>query len=130
LGLTSKDIFIREADIDGEKYDPQYYYNHCWVLVAPIGSGGGSRNKFFEAMACQLPIVTTPEGMGGIKIKNFSEAIICPEKDIIKHTFDLLKNKEKRTNMGKKANELIKNKYSYEKSAQGLNNIYKKITQK
>ncbi len=128
--LSSKDIFIHEADVDGQKHDPQYYYNYCWVLVAPIGSGGGSRNKFFEAMACQLPIVTTPEGMGGIKIKNFAEAIVCQQKDLIKHTITLLNDKKKREAIGKKANQLIKNNYSYEKSAQGLNNIYKKITQK
>lgn len=128
--LSNKDIIIQEADVDGDKHDPQFYYNHCWVLVAPIGSGGGSRNKFFEAMACQLPIVTTPEGMGGIKIKNFSEAIVCPPKDLIKHTINLLKDKKKRTEIGIRANQLIKNNYSYEKSAQGLNNIYKKITQK
>ena len=124
----SKDVIIAEADSDGETKDPQYYYNLCWVLVAPIGSGGGSRNKFFEAMACHLPIITTPQGMGGIKIDNFKHAIVCEYDEIVKHTIDLLKNKSKREEMGKQANLLIKQKYSYEKSAQGLNQIYQEIT--
>lgn len=128
--LKSKDIFVDEAGADGDKNDPQFYYNYCWVLVAPIGSGGGSRNKFFEAMACQLPIITTPEGMGGIKITNFKESIVCKPDELLKNTIDLLKNKKRREEIGLAANKLIRNNYSYEKSAQGLNQIYHEITKK
>ncbi|MFA5750339.1 MAG: glycosyltransferase, partial [Candidatus Shapirobacteria bacterium] len=58
----SADIIVEEADFDGQIHDPMYYYQYCWALVAPMGSGGGTRNKFLEAMACRLPIITTPEG--------------------------------------------------------------------
>lgn len=124
----TKDVIIEEAQGDGEPKDPQYYYNHCWTLVAPIGSGGGSRNKFFEAMACRLPIITTPQGMGGIKIDNFKHAIVCDYDEIAKYTIELLNNKSQREEIGKQTNLLIKNNYSYEKSAQGLNQIYQEIT--
>jgi glycosyltransferase involved in cell wall biosynthesis len=124
----NEDVIIQEAQTDGEAHDPQYYYNRCWVLVAPIGSGGGSRNKFFEAMACRLPIITTPQGMGGIKIENFKHAIVCQYDKITQHTIKLLKDQKKRNDIGKQANLLIKNNYSYEKSAQGLNQIYHEIT--
>ncbi len=125
--LASKDIIISEADTDGQPKDPQYYYNHCWILLAPMGSGGGTRNKFLEAMACRLPIITTPEGMGGIKIENFKHAIVCPYQKTAQHSIDLLKNKQKRTAIGLAANTLIKNHYSYEKSVEGLNQIYEQI---
>ena len=45
--------------------------------MAPIRSGGGSRTKFFEAMAAGLPVVTTPEGAEGLKAKNNQEIIIA-----------------------------------------------------
>ena len=86
----SEDIIIEEADFDGKEHDPMYYYQYNWLLVAPMGSGGGTRNKFLEAMACKLPIVTTPEGMGGIKIENFKHSIICNYDQIAKNTIDLL----------------------------------------
>lgn len=127
--LQNKDIIISEADTDGKLKDPQYYYNHCWVLLAPMGSGGGTRNKFLEAMACRLPIITTPQGMGGIKIKNFKHAIICTYHQTVKNTVNLLKNKRERTAMGAAANTLIKKYYSYEKSVEGLNQIYEQICQ-
>jgi len=126
----SDDVIVEEADFDGQPHDPMYYYQHCWVLLAPMGSGGGSRNKFLEAMACRLPIVTTPEGMGGIKIENFKQSIICKYDEVAKNTIDLLKNDKKRIAMGQEANKLISSKYSYQNSVKGLNQIYKKITNK
>lgn len=127
---ANNDIIVKEADFDGEKYDPIYYYQYCWCLAAPMGSGGGTRNKFLEAMACRLPIITTPEGMGGIKIENYKQSIICKYNQIASNTIKLLKNKQERIDMGKEANILIKNKYSYENSVNDLNQIYKEITNK
>jgi polysaccharide biosynthesis protein PslH len=124
----STDIIVEEADFDGQTHDPMYYYQYCWALLAPMGSGGGTRNKFLEAMACRLPIVTTPEGMGGIKIENFKESIVCGYNDIPKNTIDLIKDNKKRQLMGQAANKLIAQKYSYQNSVDGLNKIYDKIT--
>ena len=124
----SEDIIVSEADFDGQAHDPMYYYQYNWVLLAPMGSGGGTRNKFLEAMACRLPIVTTPEGMGGIKIENFKHSIVCDYKDVGKNTINLLKNDKIRNKMGDEANKLISQKYSYQKSVNDLNLIYQKIT--
>lgn len=126
--LASKDIIVTEADNDGLPKDPIYYYHLCWLLLAPMGSGGGTRNKFLEAMACKLPIVTTPEGMGGIQYKNFKESIVCSYNEITKNTIDLINNPKLRKTIGDNANRLIMNKYSYRQSVDGLNQIYDKIT--
>jgi len=126
----SEDIIVEEADFDGQPKDPMYYYQYCWALVAPMGSGGGTRNKFLEAMACRLPIITTPEGMGGIKIENFKQSIVCNYNKIASNTIDLLKDDKKRTIMGEEANKLISSKYSYQNSVNGLNQIYQEIINK
>ena len=126
----SEDIIVSEADFDGQPHDPMYYYQYNWVLLAPMGSGGGTRNKFLEAMACRLPIVTTPEGMGGIKIDNFKHSIVCDYQDVGKNTINLLKDDKTRNKMGDEANKLISQKYSYQKSVNDLNLIYQKITNK
>jgi glycosyltransferase involved in cell wall biosynthesis len=81
-------------------------------------------------MACRLPIITTPEGMGGIKIENFKQSIICNYDQIATNTINLLKDDKKRVAMGNEANILISKKYSYQSSVDGLNQIYEKITNK
>ncbi|HNZ84249.1 MAG TPA: glycosyltransferase [Candidatus Woesebacteria bacterium] len=124
----SPDVIVQEADFDGQPQDPMYFYQYCWILLAPMGSGGGTRNKFLEAMACRLPIVTTPEGMGGIKIENFKESIVCDYDQVPKNAINLLKNHHQRQAMGEAANKLIAKKYSYQNSVDGLNKIYQKIT--
>lgn len=81
-------------------------------------------------MACRLPIITTPEGMGGIKIDNFKQSIICDYDQIATNTINLLKDDKKRNTMGDEANKLIRDKYSYQNSVKGLNQIYQEITNK
>jgi len=126
--LASKNIIVGEADIDGKKFDRFYYLYHCWLQIAPMGSGGGTRNKFLEALACGMPIITTPEGMGGIKIENNVHSIICPLEDITQETIKLINDPQKIKKMGQAARQLIRQKFTYEKSVQDLNSIYEKIT--
>ena len=125
----SADVIVTEADPDSEIHDPQYYYQYCWLLLAPMGSGGGTRNKFLEGMTFGLPVITTPEGgMGSIKIDNFKDAIVCPSTDILKNVLNLIKDSKYRLQMGESAAKLIKDNYSFEKCVEGLNQIYDNIT--
>ncbi len=126
----SPDIIVAEAEVDGLK-DPQYYYEYSWLLLAPMGSGGGTRNKFLEGMTFGLPVITNPEGgMGNIKIKNYYHAIVCPKKEILKNVYRLFDDTKYRRQMGDAARKLIQSNYSFESSVQKLNQIYEAITKK
>ncbi|EKD43323.1 MAG: glycosyltransferase, partial [uncultured bacterium] len=128
--LNSDDIIVTEADSVGP-HDLQYYYEHCWLLLAPMGSGGGTRNKFLEGMTFRIPVITNPEGgMGNIKITNYQDAIVCDKKDILKNVYKLFDNKKYRQKMGESARKLIKSDYSFETSVEKLNHIYEIITKK
>lgn len=121
----NKDIILKEAK------DINYFYQKAWVLVAPIRSGGGSRTKFFEAMASGLPIVTTPQGIEGIKIKNNQEAVVVSTNDqLAKAAISLISSPKKMTSIGKKAQKLVIEKYSWKESAKELDQVYKKLINK
>jgi len=124
----NKNIIIKEADENGKKHDPQFYYQQSWILLAPIKSGGGSRTKFFEAMASKLPIITTKHGMEGISAQNNIHAIVCQYDKLTQESIKLLKNKKRRQKIGSFAHDLTKKEYSWAKSANQLNQIYKQIT--
>lgn len=128
---ANKDVIVTEADADNQPKDPQYYYQRSWLLLAPMGSGGGTRNKFLEGMAFGLPVITNPEGgMGSIKIENYKHAIVCPDNEILKNVIKIINDQKYREIIGANAKKLIKDKYSFEKGVEGLNKIYENITKK
>jgi glycosyltransferase involved in cell wall biosynthesis len=119
---NQKDIVIQEIE------DSREAYQKAWVLVAPMRSGGGSRTKFFEAMASGLPIVTTPKGVEGIEAKNGQEIFIDDDlKKLAQRTIEVLEKRAMAKKIGKQAKELVKEKYSWQKSAQKLDKVYQEI---
>lgn len=125
----STNITVAEADDEGGLHDPQYYYEHCWLLLAPMGSGGGTRNKFLEGMTFGLPIITTTEGgMGNIKIRNLVHAVVCPKNQVLRHVSRIIDDPNYRRSLGLAAKKLIREHYSFDKSVDQLNQIYDQIT--
>lgn len=120
--LGKKDITIEEID------DSRRAYQQAWVLVAPMRSGGGSRTKFFEAMASGLPIITTSKGIEGIEVKNEDGVIVEDNyKKIAKKVIELLLNPQKIKRIGERGRKLVKSKHDWAKSAWKLNLLYEKI---
>lgn len=117
-----KDILIQEIA------DSREAYQKSWLLVAPMRSGGGSRTKFFEAMASGLPIITTPEGAEGIPAKNNDQIIIENNLALLaKKTIQLLKNYTLAEKIGKRGKEFVRNNYDWNQSALKLDQLYQKI---
>ena len=126
----SKNIIVKEAGRDGQKDDPQTYYSQSWLLLAPIKSGGGSRTKFFEAMACGLPIVTTTAGIEGINAKNGQEALVCKNnQELVNQALALIKNRPLAQKIGENARNLAQKQYDWKRSALHLAQIYKRLAQ-
>ncbi len=117
-----KNITIQEID------DNREAYQKAWVLVAPMRSGGGSRTKFFEAMASGLPIATTYKGMEGIAAENNKEIFYSDNlEELAENAIKLIKDEELTKRVGRKARELVKKKYGWEKSAEELDRVYQEI---
>lgn len=117
-----KNVIIQEIE------DNREAYQRAWVLLAPMKSGGGSRTKFFEAMASGLPIVTTPEGIEGIPAINRKEAIIDNDFDrLAGTTIEVLKNPELAEEIGQNGKKLVEDQYDWSVSALELEKIYKLI---
>ncbi len=117
-----KDITVQEIE------DNREAYQKAWVLVAPMRSGGGSRTKFFEAMASGLPIVTTLKGMEGITDENKKEIFYSDKrKELAENTIKLRENKELAKRVGMRARELVKKEHGWQKSAEELDKVYREV---
>jgi len=119
--IGEKGVTIEEID------DSRKAYQRAWALVAPMRSGGGSRTKFFEAMASGLPIITTSKGAEGIEVENGQGIIIEREEKIAKRVVDLLLHPTQLKKIGINGKKLVKEKYDWAKSAQKLSYLYEKI---
>ena len=68
-----KNLASENVNISGWYDDIRNAYLESDILVAPIFSGSGQQNKILEALAMQVPVVTTSQVAAGI---NATEAVL------------------------------------------------------
>ena len=68
----------------------------CDVAINPMFSGSGSNLKVAEYFAYNIPVISTPKGVRGYRIKNYREAIICEEDDFSEKILEILSDKSLR----------------------------------
>jgi len=91
------------------------------ILVTPIISGSGVRIKILEMMSAGIPVITTKKGATGIEYQTDNCLIIAEtDEEIISESILLIKNKERRMEIGKKSRSYIQNNHSIEKISQQL----------
>ena len=80
----------------------------------PISSSGGIRVKILEAMAVGKVVISSPEGIKGIDAKSGEHFLLArkPEEYVRAVKWCML-NKDKATEMGEKARQLVKEQYEY-----------------
>ena len=96
------------------------------VSVAPMISGSGMQNKVLEGMSCGVPVVTTPYGIGDIKVRHMREVIIAEEPEIFSEfVIDILLSPKKYKSLSINAREFVKNNHSWESHCNAVDKIYK-----
>ena len=108
------------------------YYNKCDVFVLPSLSAKqeGFGIVLLEAMACGRPVVST-EIVGvaeDIKERNAGR-IVKPkdEKALAEAIIEILEDKNLARKMGKNGRKLVEEKYTWEKIAANVLNIYERL---
>jgi len=115
----------------GYAEDVRPYINEAMIFIAPILSGGGTKLKVLNALAMGKAVVTTSVGAEGIDVTNGENIIIADNPDeFARRSVELLKNPEKTERIGKKARELIIEKYDWEKIGKRYNKIYEELVDK
>lgn len=99
----------------------------CSVLLAPYPEYAyylGSKTKFIEAAACNIPIITTPTGN-----VDFENDYVCigKTKEGLVDQMHYLEDENIRTDLGRKLRDEISKKYNAEIEIEKVIKIYKEL---
>lgn len=121
---------LKGVSVVGTVEDVVPYYEKANVFIAPLRMGRGVQNKILEAMAMELPVVTTNEPCQAIGAAEAEGVISCEDSNqFAEDVIELLDNEEQRIKLGASARNFVERNYSWDRSANALNKAIDYICQ-
>lgn len=119
-----KALESEQVSVSGWVEDIRTAYASAKVFVAPLFIGTGLQNKLLEAMAMELPCVTTPLVNKSLKALDGENIFIeNTAKHLALKTNELLNNESLRIEIGRKGRSFVSEKYSWKESGEKLEKI-------
>jgi len=103
------------------------YINAADICLAPITVGSGTRIKVLSYMACGKPVVSTPEGIEGMEVRDGEEILVRALSHFAEGIFTILDQPSKMSELGLLGRKLVHAKYDWRISAEKLNEIYQRF---
>jgi len=122
-------MILRSANVDvsGWVPDMRECYAKAKIFIAPMQIGTGLQNKLLEAMAMQVPCITSPLAYQAIQAKEGEEILVAHSvEEYTAHILSLLGNPEKARNLALKGQEFVKQSFSWEKETAKIEELIRK----
>lgn len=105
------------------------YYAKSKIFIAPMLIGTGLQNKLLEAMAMQLPCITSPLVNNSLGAKASTEILIAENANAYAaYVFRLLEDDSFAKSIAKAGYEFVTTNFSWSNTIDELNDIFLKIT--
>ncbi len=115
IELSEKDSSIT---ITGRVPDVRPFMNKAAVYVVPLRIGGGTRLKVYEAMAMELPMVSTTIGAEGLPVCDGKEIVLRDTAaKFAEAVVHLLTDKEAAKKIGLEAAKTVREKFGWKQVA-------------
>ena len=117
-------------DVTGRVRDVRPYCREALASVVPLRIGGGSRLKILEAMAADLPIVSTNLGAEGIDARHGENILIADsDDDFTKALLLLCENETERAQLALAGRTLVESHYDWSVLAARLRQAHEELLQ-
>lgn len=100
--------------ITGRVDDVRLYLAEGSVFIVPIRIGGGTRIKIFEAMASNIPVVSTTVGAEGLELEDGRHLLLSDDpKSFAQSVIRLLQDRNYAQQLAGSARSLVAEKYDW-----------------
>jgi len=104
------------VEVSGWVPDMRDCYASAKIFIAPMQIGTGLQNKLLEAMAMQIPCITSPLAFQALNAKAGVDILVAETPDeYVKHVLFLLGNPEKAREIGLSGHRFVHENYSWER---------------
>jgi glycosyltransferase involved in cell wall biosynthesis len=106
--------------------DVRTYLARAAIFVCPMRRGAGIKNKILQAWAMARPVVTTPEGCGGLRIAPDENIVVARgPRDFARAVVDLLRDADRRERIGRRGHDTIRDHYTWSSKADELEQVFR-----
>jgi len=104
--------------VTGRVDDVRPYMDRAAAYIVPIRVGSGTRLKIYEAMAMELPIVSTTVGAEGLRLVDGRELLIADTPhEFAEGIVKLLSDADLAQGLGRRASELVRSHFGWSNAA-------------
>jgi len=104
------------------------YINRAQVVINPMISGSGIKNKVLEAMSLARPVVSTSLGVDGIACANGEHVLIADEpRDFADAVLHLLTDETARQRLASAARHLVATQYTWTQTAKQYQSLFDRL---
>jgi glycosyltransferase involved in cell wall biosynthesis len=108
----------RNIEITGTVADVRPHLRSAHVMVVPLRIGGGTRLKIFEALAAEVPVVSTHVGAEGLALENGRHILLADQPaEFAEAVLQLLGNPDKGRQIAACARTEVAEKNSWRSAA-------------
>jgi len=111
--------------VTGHVDDVRDYVEGGQVFVVPLRSGGGTKLKVLDALAMEIPVVSTNIGAKGISVENGENILLADSpEELANCIMQVLEDKKKADKLIKNGRKLVCEHYSWDVIGEEFLNIY------
>jgi glycosyltransferase involved in cell wall biosynthesis len=126
LALASR---VPGVTVTGSVPDLRPYLESASVFVAPLRFASGMQNKILEAMAMELPVVTTPVAAEGVSIENEQPPLLVGThaREIAAHITRVIRDPGTAQRLGVEGRRYVHRHCDWERSARLLDQLCRQV---